>query len=544
MTDLQDAKFQEEILNQWRDWRAFLQARQDLLEARLAAEQATFEVSDTDEREQQARLQLQRIPSQQRTIFENELETRQREVQRDLDLKRRTSGQRGNTDPDDVERETLRLLRNECEGVSTDDKRGLVPKGDGEWYSLEIKDLLDTPAASYTIKGRVAPQQKLVIFVGIGGLLLALVLVFLLWPERAEPALISSDIPLVNGAVSVPWHSQTVQLHRGQEVISATVDVVPPATEWPIKQESQTALLWEAAIWPIELCVPGDLAGLTALTLLSDTVPDRHYSIREQREGADMVVFACGNPDQVRFAALRTVTPPVANRIGQIETWSDGTMLLLETLLTGPGHDPLLPANQARVSLIVATDIPAETVVDWPALSPTLILPDGSDILPEQIEERTERGSRQFRLTYLIPLPSGTQQLEWRVRDGGEMYRWRFSIPAPPTRDAVLHTLDVQNVIIKTGRGVQPGTAIITTSLIIVNPLSVPVLVQPADFSLTQGGKPVPLSNLEIFRAPLQAKTRERVEFTTTVNPGEATLTVGAVRIIITVSATAKGGET
>src|SRR6266567_4122673 len=83
--DRMAATHQEDDVGLWRDYHAFLTAKQMLLDVRAAEARADFAQADTlDADARQAQGRLDAIPAGTRTMFEQELEERRQRVQGEL----------------------------------------------------------------------------------------------------------------------------------------------------------------------------------------------------------------------------------------------------------------------------------------------------------------------------------------------------------------------------------------------------------------------------------------------------------------------------
>jgi hypothetical protein len=296
--------------------------------------------------------------------------------------------------------------------------------------------------------------------------------------------------------------------------------------------------MWKAHAWPLDLCVPTSLENVTGVTLQAPGLPERIYTVREAvPSGADAIILNCADPSQTRRAFIRSTVPPPSVAVGAAQPWNGGTITLAEVKQIGPGHDPLLPVERMRIRLLVAVDAPDASVVDWPSLQPTLHLQSGEVVLAEQIEEQApQAGPPRFLLTYLVPMASGRQAFSWQVVEDEAPRRWRFTLPAPPSRQAVLHTLIVEDLDIQVAEGTQTGMADLTVPFALHNPNAVPVTLQMNDITLMRGNQTIPLPALDLFRAPLAPGARQAVTFTTAVPPGDLVLTIGGVRTTITIA--------
>jgi|GEM_PF-6477977 len=533
-----DAAWQEQIIQEWQHWRAFLSANQALLDARVADESAQFELTDTDAQEANARLVIQSLPPALRTRFENVLERYRREMQQQMDQDRRAQGMRGNADPDEVERETLAQLMRECEGLDTDDGLGRVPRDDGDWYGLDITSLLDVPADAYTIKGKVAPKQKQMALFAFGGVTLLAMLAFLLWPRSAPAAVIYSDVPLVNGAVATTWQPVNVSFTQEGSEGSAPASRLPATSSWPPAEPGEQALLWEPAVHPLEICLPlPTLDGLTEVTIHHAEQPARRYGVRESAQQADLVVYACGQ-NAPRYAVIQTTLPLATQPVGESVATDEQSIIVRGMVMQGRGQDPALPPDQARAVVTVST----EQMVDWPLWEPALTLESGEHLAPEQIIEREDH---LYDLVYLIARPAAPIHVAWTIttEEAGKL-RWRTTLDPPPTREAALADSLVVRVAAIDAGVVEHGDVPITLTLQLTNRGALPLLVQRDDLVLIRDERPqpLPIDNENLFRSPLQPDQQVTQMALLTVKPGNLTLRAGAVQYAFTIAATKGGG--
>src|SRR5438552_5381027 len=121
--DRMDAKQQEDDVGLWRDYHAFLTAKQTLLDVRAAEARAAFEQADTLEADaRQAQFRLDAIPAGTRAMFEHVLEERRQRVQGELEAELRTQrgdGRGRHVDPDNVDRAALEEMLGEAHGTTT-----------------------------------------------------------------------------------------------------------------------------------------------------------------------------------------------------------------------------------------------------------------------------------------------------------------------------------------------------------------------------------------------------------------------------------------
>jgi hypothetical protein len=537
----QDAAFTEQVLSEWRDWRAYLAAQQTLLQARRAEQDDPFETSAADVQEQTAQHTVNRLPPARRSLFQQEHERRRQQVARDLDAERRLNGLRGAADPDEVDAQTLTVLLAECEGRSTEDGRGLVPREDDTYWGLEVGDLLEAPAAgAYALKGTVTAQQKLLLGGGMLALVLGVVVVLwlLLGSGGTAPATAAEGL-LVNGVQQTPLALRALQV-RGPDDAEQALPLTPVPAPTPFPADAPAAVRADA-VYPPLLCLDAaTLAEAQQVTLIgAGQQPQRTYTLRPpgNTSGADLLLQPCDGDGPVRAGVLQAVIPPPEQRVGDTVTLTlpDGStaQVTVQALdLVGPGHDRTLPADGARVRVTVQADAP----VDWPTLKPTLLLHTGAALLPAATEPQAA-GGVQFR--FLITAPTAPLDAALLLTSGDHVVRWRARLAPPPSRVAVLRQgLRVSDIQAQPGP-LTSGTVPLTISLTIQNGLDLPLTLAPAEVTLTQADTPLPLPDLPDLREPLAAGADRTLTLPVTAAStadDPLVLTIGAQRYQITVA--------
>lgn len=534
----QDAAFTEQVLSEWRDWRAYLTAQQTLVQARRAEQDDPFETSAADLQEETAQQRLARLPAARRSLFQQEHERRRQQVTRDLDAERRLHGLRGAADPDEVDARTLALLLDECEGRATDDGRGLVPREDGTCWSLEVADLLDAPGAdAYALRGTVTPQQKLLLVGGMGALLLGAGLVIgLLLFGGGGTASTTAEGLLVNGLPQTPiaLHQIAIAHADGQERTSTLLPVPAPT---PFPADAQAAARADAGYPPLLCLDAGTLETAEQVTLRgTGQQPQRRYTLRPPgaTDGADLLIQPCNGAGAPRVGVLADVIPPPDQRVGATvalprpdDTAVNITVAAID--LVGSGHDRTLPADGARVLVTIAADQP----VDWPTLAPTLLLHTGAALLPAETQALPTGG---VQLRYLIDAPPAALDAALVLTSGETVVRWRTTLAPPPTRVQVLRQGLTAEVSAQAG-ALSGGSVPLTISIRLRNRLDVPLTLTPDDIALAQGSTTLPLPDRPDLRDPLAAGGDLPLTLPVLVASGQAplVLTVGAQRFTLTV---------
>lgn len=540
--DRMDAKHQEDDVGLWRDYHAFLTAKQTLLDVRAAEARAAFEQADTLEADaRQAQGRLDAIPAGTRTMFEHVLEERRQRVQAELEAEQR--GQRGDgrgrhVDPDDVDRAALDEMLGEAHGTTTENGFGWFPRGvagDVRWYAMDVAELLAAPtAASYAVrKGDGDDARKRIIqSVAMGvGLLVFLVIWFVLPHGPKVPVRTVANTPSVNGVPAEVWAVQQAILTSKSGATTALTVTATTAAIWPqdVAPDADHRAYWNTtAVTPLRLCVvPTALADLESVRLISGNAwPERVYTLGASRSATtDLIVEACGasNAQAPRYGVLQEMVPLPANAIGApISLGMRAQTLTVQAVrVVGPGQDPTLPAGQGRIVVQVLSP----DGLDWPAYKPTLTLADGQQYLPSETTP-TQAGAE---LRYLVPLPAGEIALAWDVTSPGavQSLRWRATLAPPPGRAGVLRdALRVQDVHLREDR---PGE--LTIAVAVTNLSAEPLALARDEFTLVQAAQPIPLPDIPTLATPLTPGEQRVITFTATMGRLQqaATLTVGGV---------------
>ncbi|MFV9507369.1 MAG: hypothetical protein AB4911_22690 [Oscillochloridaceae bacterium umkhey_bin13] len=145
----------------WQDWRRYLTARQALLAARAAPDDAVadaFEQGDQslEAQERGARAQIAAIPAAYRLVCDQRVEARRQQLQAEREQAARAQSSGGRpevVDPDLVERDALTQLLDEAEGRSSQpglpEGWGLVPSGDGDQvWAVNVPQIRAAPAGA------------------------------------------------------------------------------------------------------------------------------------------------------------------------------------------------------------------------------------------------------------------------------------------------------------------------------------------------------------------------------------------------------------
>jgi hypothetical protein len=268
----------------------------------------------------------------------------------------------------------------------------------------------------------------------------------------------------------------------------------------------------------------------------SGASPDRLYTLMTQPPATvDLVIEPCQSGHDApapRMGVLQTTAPIPVLAIGEGATITQGAIALSAITVTGPGQDTTIPADQARVSVLVQSP----RGVDWPLLAPTLLLPSGAAALPSDTTATTQG----VELRYLIPLPSVPLTVIWSIaprangiptEGGAPLIRWHATLDPPPARAVVLRAaLAVERV--QAAAGEAPGTMVLT--IVVTNRGTTPLQLTSADISLTGTNRPIATPDPAALRQPLAPGERRTLTLEAPLGERETLiLTVGVARFAI-----------
>jgi len=535
-----DARFQEEIAAQYRDYLAYLDAHLTLLDIQAARTAVAFERAETrDDDEQAARHAIAAIPAQRRALFDAVIEQERQEAQRQLEGQAWQSGERARrADPDEAARIALARLRDEAIGIGTEGGKGLLPYGKPDamkWYAVDGAALRAAPSAAAYSAGALDTKTRKRMVWQVGGAIavLLLAIIWLLIPKGGTHSVVAlMQGASVNGAPLTAWPIQKLVLTRAHGD-STTVPISATTTvAWPDGESAAPQAYWRSTtVWPLRICVPGTmLADVTGVQLLgSGATPARTYTLLSApAAAADLMLESCQGGTSApapRLAILHETTQLPIHAIGEAAALPAGNVTLTAITLTGPGEDPTLPANEARVTVQLRTALK----LDWPLLFPTLLLPSGVAALPSDITS-TDRGVG-FR--YLVPLPREPLELAWSIapRTDAAVIRWRTTLEVPPSRAAVLRdALEVRQV--QATPGETPGTVVATITL--ANRGQAPLQLVSADLTLFANTRPLATPDLAALRQPFAPGEQRTLTLQAPLGEREALiLTVGSARFAI-----------
>jgi hypothetical protein len=534
-----DARFQEEIAAQYRDYLAYLDAHLTLLDIQAARIDIAFERAETrDDDEQAARHAIAALPAQRRALFDAVVEGERQEAQRQLEAQVHGAGDRQRrADPDQAARIALTRLRDEAHGIGTEGGKGLLPYGKPDaikWYAVDGAALRAAPTAAAYSAGALDTKTRKRMVTQAGGAIVVILLavIWLLVPKGSPQSTALPPVARANGVSLTAWPMHALVLIRAHGdpttlPISATTSLL-----WPGDDAGTTQVYWRSAmVWPLRLCVPSAmLADLVEIQLLgSGATPARMYTVVSTASGAaDLVLEPCQGGTNVpapRIAVLRATTALPFHAIGEAVALPNGSVTLSAMTLTGSGDDPSLPSNQARVTVHIQTALK----LDWPLLAPTLLLPSGVAALPSDLTA-TANG---IDLIYLIPQPSESLELMWSVtpRANAPVLRWRTTLDPPPSRAAVLRdALEVRQV--QAVPGDTPASVVI--SITVANRSAAPLVLTSADVKLESPTGLLASPDLAVLRQPLAPQEQRTLTLRAPLGERETvTLTVGVARYAI-----------
>jgi len=540
-----DARFQEEIAAQYRDYLAYLDAHLALLSIQAARIDVAFERAEArDDDELAARHAIAAIGAQRRVLFDAVVEHERQEAQRQLEAQVHTANDRARrADPDEAARMALTRLRDEAHGIGTDRGKGLLPYGKPDaikWYAVDGAALRAAPtAAAYTAGALDTKTRKRMVWQAGGAIAVLLVaLIWLLVPKGSPQNAAMPQMAHANGAPLTVWPIQTLVLTASHgDTVTLPITATTSLT-WPTETDTRPHAYWRSAtVWPLRLCVPSTmLADLVEIQLLgSGAIPARTYTVLSApTAAADLLLEPCQgdtNTPAPRRAVLRATTQLPSHAIGEAVALPSGNLTLSAMTLTGSGEDPGLPSDQARVTVRVQTALK----LDWPLLIPTLLLPSGVAALPSDITA-TDGGAD---LRYLIPQPSEPLELVWSLtpRADAPVLRWRTTLDPPRSRAAVLRdALEVRQVDATLGD--TPDTVVV--SIAVVNRSTAPLVLTSTDVTLQSTTGPLATPDLAALRQPLVPKEQRTLTLRAPLGERETlTLAVGVARFAIEAT---KGG--
>jgi hypothetical protein len=524
-----DARFAEQIGAHARQYLAYLDARLTLLEIEAARASVAFERTDVrDDEERAAQATIAGLPPASRALFAAVVEQERLEVPSD-------KAGRG-VDPDEATVLALKRLRDEAGGIGTEGGKGLIPRGTPEaikWYAVDIAALRAAPSAAAYAAGSIDTHTRQRAIWQAGGALTVLLLA-LLWlfvPHGAHSVTNAPQTATANGTELAAWPVRELVVTATHGDIF-TVPVSPTASlTWPAASSGVRAYWHPASVWPLRLCLPPALlADATEVRMAGDGAsPDRIYTlISAPRSPADLILAPCGSGDNVpatRSATLSATAPQPIHAMGETVRLALGAITPTGVTLIGPGQDPTLPPEQARVAVRVR----APRAIDWPMLAPTLVLPSGAAVLPSS----TATISQGTELRYLIPLPAETLPVVWQLNSSpaGVVSRWRATLDPPPSRTEVLRAaLAVEPPKVTPGEA--RGT--IAIAVAVVNRGTAPLQLTNNDITLAMANQPPSTPDLSMLRQPLAPGERRTITLAAPLEERSTlTLTIGVTRFAI-----------
>lgn len=530
--DRADARFHQQIAAHYRDYLAYLDAQLTLLDVQRARLSVAFERAESrEDDERQARATLSAMSAPSRALFDAVFEQERQEALHQLEIGAQTTGQRAHhTDPDEAARVALATLRDDALGSSAQDGKGLLPRGKPDaikWYAVDVAALRGAPTAAAYGSGAVDPRgrRRVIWQIGAALILLLLALLWLLVP-RGGASSSTARAPRANGAPIAVWPVRSLVLTMADGQTTTLPISTTAALAWP--NAAAPRAYWRAgAPWPIRLCLPAQQLGAVAgVRLVSGgATPDRRYTLDAQAGGtADLVLESCAG-GAARAGRLSDTVPVASHAVGQSAALAPGRITVDAIEVIGPGEDPQLPPEQARVRVHVSTSWAA----DWPALAPTLLLPNGAALLPSELGA----DAHGAELRYLIPLPSEPIEVTWSVAapaDSAQLL-WRAQLDPPAGRAAILRAaLAVEAV--RAGVGASPGTIVAT--LVVANRSPRALQLTSADITLSANGHTLATPESPSLRQPLEPGETRAFELSAPLAERETlTLVVGVERYAI-----------
>ncbi len=532
----QDAMARAEVARQWREWRRYLQAHLTLLttsddevvEPALEAEEARGSERARAQRD------LAALEPQRRAVFDRYRAGRRAEVQARLEAEARARGGRAQpVDPDLVDLTTLRELIDEAEGSAPGcEGWGRVPMPD-RVYRVDVEAILAEPGAeAYSAggAGESDARQRLV----IAGLLLAGLALFLAWwfagrgaPETAEAG--TPAQPSVNGVAQAVWRPRELVLTGADGASRSVVLLAAEGSSLPAAAAGDAVgAWWPDVVAPVRLCVPaGAREGAVSARLISaGDAPDRVYALRASGEGGyDLSIETCGGEAgaSTLYGSLESTAAPASLEVGDAGALPSGaTVRVTGVAVVGPGEDISLPPGQARV--LVSLEVSDTRRLDLPALSPRLLLADGTT----SEAPRAEAGEGTALLQFLIPLHREPVEAAFNLTAAsGELLRWRTTLPPAPNRLTVVQSaIRVEEVV----AGVD-GLGLPVLRVTLTNVAAGPIQLVTNDIELVQGEAQLPLAELaELQDALAPGERRTLTVPLPDLGPRPATLIVGAQR--------------
>jgi hypothetical protein len=497
---------EELVRAQWTQWRSFLEAHIQLLDARAAAGQPHSPFEHDPEsatvREEAARTQLAALDATRRAVFEQVYEQARQAAQAEAEQARAAlpADARGKPlDPDTIDRQVLQGLLADAEGSGSRAPKGRVPIEPGTWWVVEAQTFLAAPKLdAYAIAGQRRRGSKMGALIGSAAMLgvgVIAVLAYFLWPTGTPAPTTAAQPVVAAGAPVERWPLRGLEL-SGTRISSTTIQLDPSHRGGcaGLPPDGMVAGVESGASLPLRLCVRGlDLAKVDTVALYAQgDLPVRRYR-RTSVPVPDVELHA---PDGVPWFGALLATEPIADyTLGDaVSLDAETTLRVMGMTAAGPAEDPALPADQMRVSVAVS----ATTAVDWAARAPTLLSARG-DLVETSATEASTDGAE---LRYVVPLTTEPLVFVWRVsRADGSAVRWRATLPPPPDRSALLwSSISVSDAHASTAPD-DPMT--VQLALVVRNDGRVPLTLQAADLVVTRDGQPVPLGAVDGISEPL-----------------------------------------
>lgn len=431
------ASHSEMVIAWWRDWSRFLTLRLRLLDLTLrqitGATDDALPAFDRDQHrdattERELRTALDRIPAARRTVFEAELDTRMASVQQQL-----APNEAATLDRFQLERVVLEQLQGEASGETDANHEASTPTEGGVWFSFDASVLSQVPEeAAYTIA--TPPRRRL----PTANLILLVVLITIIWGGVAFVVLIrprmqtvappdTPPVAMVNATPLQPWPIRALRIGEADVPVARIDD-----TAWPAVPEA-TAGWRMGSIWPIELCIPGELAQAhpTAIQLLgANGALDRSFALTtDAPPHPDMRLVVCGSGILIASGILEATTPQVLVEPGVAQSIPQlGELTLTGVHVTTAAQDATIAPGRDRISIILA----APDGVDWPGWLPVLRFIDGGEA--RLVDSHSEAGAVTLSYDIAAERLTGPTPVVWQItdpHDTGASYRWKLEMSAP-----------------------------------------------------------------------------------------------------------------
>ncbi len=382
------ASHNEMVISWWRDWTAFLALRQELLvltERQIAGDEPeepapVFDTAQPRPRrtESMIRADLERIPANRRSVFETTLAARIDQVQRLL-----PPAEAEAVDHLALEREVIAVLKGEAFGeIGAHIGIASTPTDEGVFdFPADALQQVPDPAtyaatATAPARGRL-PRSRLLALVIVLPLIWVGIYFLLIWqPSQpvAEAAVPPQPAVMLNDVAVLPWSIRSV-------IIGDTAIPVAQVDEagWPTAPAA-TAGWRTARIWPVEMCIPADMAPTLPASIQlvgANGALDRTVTLTTEVDArADLRLVQCGDGAVLGAGVLAESTPQALYLPGEPHDIPHlGSLTLTGVRVATAVQDVTVAPGRARIQIALA----APDGVDWPAWLPILRFGDGGE---------------------------------------------------------------------------------------------------------------------------------------------------------------------